>query len=594
MKKISNFLKFIDIYGEKIELNINNKNKSPSIVGGILTVVTIGFVLGCAWTIGRDIFYHEVPIITLEDQLFTHRPKLILDSQSLPMAMTLQDYNQKSWDIPNFFKFEIFESIVYNNNFTTAYFFHNFSNCKYENFPNYSKDYFDKSGLANYLCVKNQNFTIEGYWDDVLLRQLFIRIRLCDNQTDGGGCSAISEIESFIDKQPIAWNIYFQNSIINIQNPNPISSYTLNIYKNVRLSVYRQYSIFIKPQTIYTDTGFIFENFQKDFCLSYDSSYIDESDFKHNLPLVDIIINVGEHQNIYKRSYIKVQNIIANLGGLLKAAMVVSYISSFYFSKIKIYQKIANSILEFGNKEFKNYQKPKPNSSIGIMKVSAINPLFRAGLNENVGFNYGSSQRPNQAGLINLVSSTHPKKENRNKISNINLTTNNNIQGNLFMKSDDDNKICQSENNPDGHTRNKIKFTTYDVIKYICCYFRINTESEINWKFKIYRNTQKFIFEKLDVRNIIQNVEEFERLKKIMFDEIQFHMFKLVSKKPINELEIQKSIRENIENFSENEQLILVKHKILSIKNNGKDISEIDRRLYSQMTEGLKRYIEQS
>jgi hypothetical protein len=577
---IKYLLKSIDIFGEKVELNLNLKNTSQTIVGGIFTLITIGFVLVGAWLIGRDIIYHEAPLVILEDQLFSHRPKLNLDSQNLPIAITLQDYDQKSWIIPNYFKFEIFESVVYNNNMTSYAFFYNYTLCKKENFPNYSNEYFDKSGLANYLCVENQNFTIQGYWDDILIRQLYVRIRLCNNETDGGGCAPFYEIKNFIDKQPIAWSIYFQNSIINIQKPDPISSYTMAMYKNVRLSVYRHYSIFIKPQTVKTDTGFIFEDYKKSSCLSYDSDYIDESDFKPNLPLVDIIINVAEHQIIYNRSYIKLQSIIANLGGLLKTAMVVSYILSFYFSKIKIYQKIANRILDFSEKHNNKLGSiVKCDSQIKFIEVSPNKPLFSPGIKDNLDFRMNNIHKSNEVVIVKLEANEKYKTNLKNNLNNPHSNNspqednNNNFQN--FLKS-----------------HNKIKFSTYDVVKYLCCYFRINSKSFKEQKYRFYRNTKKYVFEKLDVRNIIQSIEEFEMLKKIILDEIQLYLFQLVTKKRVNEFELENSsIKLSLKTPSESEYYLLLKQRILDIENNSNDISLIDRRIYNQMTAETKQII---
>jgi hypothetical protein len=180
------FLEMVDYYGQRIDLNLNSKIKANTPIGGVFTILTISFVLACTWTIGKDIFYHEEPLVSMEDRLFENRPRLILDPNSFPIAFTLQDINQVNWLVPKYFRFEIFGSTLFNSNSTVYRTYYNYSKCSYDNFPNYSKELFDSSGMANYLCVNNQNFTIEGYWDEVLIRQLFIRLRLCNNLTDGG------------------------------------------------------------------------------------------------------------------------------------------------------------------------------------------------------------------------------------------------------------------------------------------------------------------------------------------------------------------------------------------------------------------------
>ncbi len=85
--KILKFLKFMDIYGEKIQLNLKNQRTATTPVGGIMTILTIGFIMFCPWTIGKDIFFHQVPIISMEDQLFTNSPPILLDKYNLPFAL---------------------------------------------------------------------------------------------------------------------------------------------------------------------------------------------------------------------------------------------------------------------------------------------------------------------------------------------------------------------------------------------------------------------------------------------------------------------------------------------------------------------------
>jgi hypothetical protein len=102
---IVQFMKTIDIYGVKVELNLRKSSSSKTIIGGIFTILTVGFVIGCAWSIGKDIIYHQEPLISIEDHIFSKRPKLLIDKYSMPFAITLQDYNQKSYHLPRFFKY---------------------------------------------------------------------------------------------------------------------------------------------------------------------------------------------------------------------------------------------------------------------------------------------------------------------------------------------------------------------------------------------------------------------------------------------------------------------------------------------------------
>jgi hypothetical protein len=545
-----NFFEMIDYYGQSIELNIDSKTKAKTPIGGVFTIFTIGFVIGCTWTIGKDIFYHEEPFTSMEDRLYEHRPRLNLDRNSFPIAFTLQDINQVNWEIPRYFRFEIFGSTLFNKNSTEYRTYYNYTKCTYDNFPNYSKELFDSSGMANYLCVNNQNFTIEGYWDEELISQLFIRLRLCNNQTDGGNCAPFSEISNFVSQQPIAWNIYFRNTILNTKNSYPLSKYMLNLYKSVRLSSYKSFRIFIKPQTFHSDSGLIFENLHEYSCLSYDSGAVDESDPKL-VSVIDIVLNVAEHENIYKRSYIKVQTIIANVGGLLKAAIFILNIFSFYFSKSKINEKIANRIFELRENYFApRKEKKNSESKVHFIKVSD-NKNFKP-------FEKVSDQ------------------------SNQNLE---NEKNNMFVISKNNDNIIKNREKFKTHKNFDISF--FLVLKYLICFYNCRRTNNISDRYiKLYKILEILIYRKLDVRNFIRQGEELEILKKSLLDETQLKIFRLIYKQPVIE-DSENFHEDNLIILEANEKLSIIE-RLLAFQNKDSNIGTVDKRLFNQMKENVK------
>ncbi len=98
--------------------------------------------------------------------------------------------------------------------------------------------------------------TLEGYYEEILCKQIIISLRLCNTETYEGICVPILKIYDFFPSTPIGWNVYMQNSIINTLNYyNPISSNTLNVYLNVRMSVSRIYNLTLNSDVADTIRG---------------------------------------------------------------------------------------------------------------------------------------------------------------------------------------------------------------------------------------------------------------------------------------------------------------------------------------------------
>lgn len=117
-------------------------------------------------------------------------------------------------------------------------------------------------------------------------------------------------------------------------------------YKNVRIACSKSMKIFIREKDLVTDKGFIFEDTYTDSSYSYDYSDSDDADPSSD-SLMDINLMVANHKLIYRRKYIKIQTILANLGGLFKALSLAFYFLSFFFSIVKMNLKIVNKIFDF-------------------------------------------------------------------------------------------------------------------------------------------------------------------------------------------------------------------------------------------------------
>ena len=273
-------LNYVDFYGESVELNIRGKAKSETEIGGILSMITVALLIAAAWSTGKDLFYKEQPSINIEDQLLSKRPFLNLDKNSFPIAIALQDYNGNVYNNASLFTVQVFLTSIENINHTSSSQSYEIEPCQYTHFPNILPSNIDSAGLLYYSCIKNQNISIGGYWDDVSLNYLTVQISQCVNATDLSGivCASVNVIEDFINQQTLAWNLYVQNSLINTQNyDDPVKYYILNLWKNIHLGMSKTDSFYIKTQAIETDKGILFESLETVSALCYDTSEYDDS-----------------------------------------------------------------------------------------------------------------------------------------------------------------------------------------------------------------------------------------------------------------------------------------------------------------------------
>lgn len=567
IKNIRKVFTYIDIYGERINLKIKKNSSSDTFIGGVLTFLTFTLLTVAAWTTGRDILYKTKPSINLEDKLLIQRSNLTLDKHSFPFSIALQDDSNNVYYYPQYFKFEVLSNSVSNVDGTSSLTSLELESCRSSHFPKFSEDLFNSTGMSRYWCVKDQNLTVGGYWDELSIKYAIIRIKLCKNETSNNTCAPIEEIINFMNIRALSWCIYIQNSIINTKNYNePVSFFILNLYKNIRISSTKLYNVFIREQQIETDKGIIFEDFEIKSSMAYDFADNDDNDPTDIGTLLDINLFSTNHMPIFHRNYLKVQTLLANLGGLAKALMIFSYIFSFYFSRFKRNKLILNKIFDFALNETERKQVTLGNTIIDN-QISISKSWTNI---KNQEYNVTSNNKlASISNFKNSLAKPHVKKKTINAFDE--KVTINKVMDDLNKRKD----------------VFKLNMNFIEIIKFIFC--KKCLKGNLKSKFILYSKSHNDLDELLDISIIIKKLDEFEKLKLILLNHEQIAMFQFLAKQlcTLNAHEKQKSELILYKELIKDEEKLL--NLILNYKNQliGKP-STIDKKLFGLLNEEVK------
>jgi hypothetical protein len=231
---------------------------------------------------------------------------------------------------------------------------------------------------------------------------------------------------------------------------------------------------------------------------------------------MDINFFVANHKPIFHRKYIKIQEIIANIGGLAKAFFLGMYIISFYFSTIKLNIIILNKI----------FNSDLNASKINLIKnktASIIIQLFgNLKANDKLINNYINNNNTNKG--INDISNVSLRKVEPNT-----TTKDLAIRKNLNEKTvNDKNNISALTSNKDNINNYKLKFSFFDILIKPCNRLFGCIKNRI--KFMLYKKSENMLLDCLDKSYIVFKLEEFEKLKMIFFNKEQLTMFQFISK----------------------------------------------------------------
>lgn len=479
------FIRQFDMFGTTVNWNVKKQIQTRSLFGSFLTASFFAILGYISWISGNDMIFKSNPTVRVEDVAYSSRPILNLNSSTFPVAITCQDYSQINFLDPRIFRLEVFHYTVFNANGTTLPRKLELEKCNETHFPNFEREYLQKSGMFNYMCIKNQNINLGGYWDDLNIQYLAIKASKCVNYTSEDNCASFEEITNLIETNPtpITLAVYVQNWIINTLNyEKPLSSFMRALYKNMYLGKYKMFTVSVREDEIQTDSDILFNEVTTQKAITFDSDDYDDSPANNDTPLVEIDILVSNHKLIHHRRYIKVLDVFANLGGLSKFFFAVCYVMVYYVSQMQINLLLLNELYEYKindyNKlELKQLQNCSSNNAVHIMRTSNF-------VNNNT-----QLSASNRKQMVEEISET-----NTNSL--------------------------------------RLKFQAIDYFYLVPCLSScIKEKSRLKWN--LYDKTKSQLIERLDVSNLLLKIQEFTKLKEIILTNEQMIIFNYITKDQI-------------------------------------------------------------
>jgi hypothetical protein len=617
MVKYKNLIKSLDFLGEGIKLNIKGEDEVKTLIGAILTIMITIVLATATWLMGNDMIYKEKPTTEVQDLPYKQRPFLFLTNETFPIAFCLQRYDQKVFDIKSYFRMEAIDWKAFNTNQTSSSKTYEFERCTYDHFPKIeNKTYLETAGIANYYCLKNQNIIIGGYWDNDFVEYSILRLRLCNNQTDGGACAPIEEISRFFNEELIAFNVYVQNTIFDLRNyTSPKQLYLLNLFKNIKLTSTKSFNIFIREQELISDDGFMFEDITNYTSISYDTSDVDDADISES-SIMDINFYAAPHKLYYYRSYIKIQTVLANFGGTADALFIIGHAIALYFAQIQLNQKLMNKIFDFNLDKDRKRNKSRLSKSVGkdmeilqkLVKGNVINKIVigeikNSSKQEIIDKSDQNISIKNKANYLIIKPADKELKSplgadisNKDNISNNNVSCNSGPDEqeavrHITKKKSTLNDIVSTvkKKNPE----KKLKLLFCDSLRKPFC-SRCKNPKQVN-KYKLFEKASSTLKDYMDITSIVKQLEEFQKLKVILFNSEQLAMFQFVAKDECS-LEDKVELRSEmaklkafVSDYEKMVQIILdYKEKLGS---RGVPISPLDKKLFELLDEDIKKMI---
>ncbi len=372
---MKNILVMIDIFGTRFNFNINEKEIYKTPLGGFFTLISLGIVVFFTFFFGIDFYYKTNPSIYTNTMVpDRYDDPLLLTPENLVIAWRIEDNHGIRVDFDkiiypiqhiNYYKKNEINDLenVYSKEIPITKC--NKSNAKMKEFTNFHK--FDEWYCFDW---SHRNNTFGGYWDGDYVTWFQLSLYLCDR--------GHNEIEAFIYSNRT--NCTIMSDYTNIETQKGGLSLSImypEYYFNPKDLVnplqisYKNYFNFFTPQlrkidrfyfnkvTVFDDKGWIFEDIQNKTLLS----------MNRNLPDLNINnIKNGTLSRFYevnfymekgyktiKRSFLKIQDVGAKLGGIIKVILLIFGSFNSFFSSHKLNVSFFLHLFDFNKKDKNEY-----------------------------------------------------------------------------------------------------------------------------------------------------------------------------------------------------------------------------------------------
>ncbi|EAS03814.1 transmembrane protein, putative (macronuclear) [Tetrahymena thermophila SB210] len=315
MKKLVKYSRNLDVFGRNIELTLKQKKTHKTFFGTLLTIcVVIATFLGSR-QIGSDFLVRQNPDMLYTELFFDGEKDIYQQWDELQMIFSIEDSTSSS--LLNGQQLVQSGQIQINVQYIQINFQHQQSlQIKWIN-----------NGMA--FIILDQNLSQMVNFQSILI------------QIKGQSLSQYQITANF--KQFLFRPDIYDHPFIFSFRKDVLS---LN---NIGLEILFAFT------TVNTDRGLVQESYQQQYQLLYQQSQLVQPLQTDQSNVSNLIITLSNVEKYYNRKYLKVQSILAIIGGLLKSLLVVGRFISKPIVKLSLRSKLLNELFNFA--ELQSFQQ---------------------------------------------------------------------------------------------------------------------------------------------------------------------------------------------------------------------------------------------
>lgn len=560
---ISALLSSINLFKIPIRLKMNQKSFFSPKIGEIFSLVIFGYLL--TTLISSDAFTKLHPSIIQNEAQTPSYPWFNFTEENFFIGGFVTDH----FGAPVQYDSTIYDIYAVYGEYTTNLTTGAFEQSKLVNLkmvPCIQYSFYTK-GMSTYAkqypmayCLPIINFTIGGSFSEPKTNVLTISLQMCKNQTSNNTCKTQSEINNFFIEKKFAFAL--KETVLSTNDyENPFASQYITSFLNLDYRVKKIQKMNVQGLQVIDDDHLVLSN---DHIKENWQFANNENDFDLNSEVELCEIDFYSINKVLKvnRSYMKLQQALSNLGGIINVMISVGFIFLQLIPFDNLGLTLSNHLYSFrsakkGKKTFFDTQTQvqrtekfdlltinDPESTILPEKITKKIEINEATKKQTFGIKACQGDEPiheekSYDSEKNIKETFQKKyefqctqKENEMKSEPPKHSSRKSfIKGKSVLHDSEKNEKKKFIENFRNYS--KIKNKKNNLNFHVCEIFQPNGLKKLKDKYKALKIAETKISEDLDIMNIMEKFQELDKIKMILFNQEQLTLFNLIAKPEI-------------------------------------------------------------
>jgi hypothetical protein len=354
----------LDYFSKHYEINFLKKNTFHSKLGIFCTFIMCSIGLSILINQGFEVIERKKPKVNRDIIINPSPLNYSITDEFMPLAINIRNINYLplSFD-DSYIKFEINHFVL--NKFITKdgvgssyvefisldYEYCNESYLKRFNKYNNMTEITLKNDFFSLFCIKDTNRKIGGAYNAPYFSNLVYQLKKCQNTTENSNhCKPQEEIDNLVNSLSVSL-LYLNYNVQTTNSADPFVPFLDSFWFLLDSKQYKFVDIFSSILKLETDEGWILESIKTEERFVFERTK-EQSTILSNSPMIfEIYVSVSTNTQFISRSYMKVQDVAAVVGGILKFCSVIGFIVTRYFNKYHLDELSINMFFKL-NKDY--------------------------------------------------------------------------------------------------------------------------------------------------------------------------------------------------------------------------------------------------